>query len=155
MQARKGDDFTVQSIIEGLRNYLAECPLLAEIPLKDRHVDWTKADGDGNYGIFYDGNDPIGEPYIDGTQEMLYRAQINVRKLADSDVKRLEANAWLERLQIWLSDQTEAGNFPEMPKRCTSTDIEAVNAGLLDMDAAGKKGTYMVQIALTYDLHGG
>lgn len=145
----------VQSIIEGLRNYLAECPLLSEIPVKDRHVDWTAADINGNYGIFADGNDPIGEPYINGDREMLYTAQINVRKLADSDVKRLEANAWLERLQLWLSDQTEAGNFPEMPKRCTPTEIEATNAGLLDMDAAGKKGTYMVQIALTYDLQGG
>lgn len=145
----------VQSIIEGLRNYLAECPLLSEIPVKDRHVDWTVADINGNYGIFAGGNDPIGEPYINGDREMLYTAQINVRKLADSDVKRLEANAWLERLQLWLSDQTEAGNFPEMPKRCTPTEIEATNAGLLDMDAAGQKGTYMVQIALTYDLQGG
>lgn len=145
----------VQSIIEGLRNYLAECPLLSEIPVKDRHVDWTAADINGNYGIFADGNDPIGEPYINGDREMLYTAQINVRKLADSDIKRLEANAWLERLQLWLSDQTEACNFPEMPKRCTPTEIEAVNAGLLDMNAAGQKGTYMVQIALTYDLQGG
>ena len=145
----------VQSIIEGLRNYLAECPLLSEIPVKDRHVDWTKADVDGNYGIFADKNDPIGDPYIDGTQKMLYTAQINVRKLADSDVKRLEANAWLERLQRWIAEQTKKGNFPEMPVGCTPTEIEATNAGLLDMDAAGKKGTYMVQIALTYDLHGG
>lgn len=145
----------VQSIIEGLRNYLAECPLLAEIPVKDRHVDWTSADINGNYGIFADGNEPVGEPYINGDREMLYTAQINVRKLADGDIKRLEANAWLERLQTWLSDQTAAGNFPEMPARCTPTDIEATNAGLLDMDAAGKKGTYMVQIALTYIKNGG
>lgn len=145
----------VQSIIEGLRNYLAECPLLSEIPLKDRHIDWTAADINGNYGIFADGNDPIGEPYINGDQEMLYTAQINVRKLADSDVKRLEANAWLERLQFWLSDQTEAGNFPEMPKRCTPAEIEATNAGMLDMDTTGKRGTYMVQIALTYIKNGG
>lgn len=145
----------VQSIIEGLRNYLAECPLLTEIPVKDRHVDWTSADFNGNYGIFADGNEPVGEPYINGDREMLYTAQINVRKLADSDVKRLEANAWLERLQTWLSDRTAAGDFPEMPPRCTPTEIEAVNAGLLDMDAAGKKGTYMVQIALTYIKNGG
>lgn len=146
--------FLVQSIIEGLRNYLAECPLLAEIPVKDRHVDWTKADVDGNYGIFADGNDPIGEPYINGDREKLYTAQINVRKLADSDVKRLEANAWLERLQRWFIEQTKNDNFPEMPEGCTPTEIEATNAGLLDMDAAGKKGTYMVQIALTYNLCG-
>ena len=145
----------VQSIIEGLRNYLAECPLLSEIPLKDRHIDWTAADINGNYGIFADSNDPIGAPYINGDQEMLYTAQINVRKLADSDVKRLEANAWLERLQNWLSDQTEASNFPEMPKRCTPTDIEATNAGMLEMNSKGNHGTYMVQIALTYIKNGG
>ena len=87
----------VQSIIEGLRNYLAECPLLAEIPVRDRHVNWTAADKH-NYGIFQDGNVPIGEPYINGDQEMLYTAQINVRKLTDGDLKRLEASAWVERL---------------------------------------------------------
>lgn len=145
----------VQSIIEGLRNYLAECPLLAEIPVNDRHVDWTSADINGNYGIFADGNEPVGEPYINGDREMLYTAQINVRKIADDDIKRLEASAWLERLQTWLSDRTAAENFPEMPARCTPTDIEATNAGLLDMDAAGKRGTYMVQIALTYIKNGG
>ena len=107
----------VQSIIEGLRNYLAECPLLAEIPVRDRHVNWTAADKH-NYGIFQDGNVPIGEPYINGNQEMLYTAQINVRKLTDSDVRRLEASAWVERLQRWLQVQTKADNLPEMPEGC-------------------------------------
>lgn len=144
----------VGSILEGLRSYLAECPLLAEIPVKDRHVNWTAADRQ-NYGIFTDSNESIGAPYINGTQEMLYTAQINVRKIADSDVRRLEASAWIERLQFWLADQTKAGNLPEMPQNCTPTEIEATNAGLLDTDATGGKGTYMVQIALTYTKYGG
>lgn len=144
----------VQSIIEGLRNYLAKCPLLAEIPVRDRHVNWTAADKH-NYGIFQDDNVPIGEPYINGDQEMLYTAQINVRKLTDSDLKRLEASAWVERLQLWLQAQTKADNLPEMPKNCVPTEIEATNAGLLDTDAAGNKGVYMVQIALTYTNYGG
>lgn len=144
----------LQSIIEGLRNYLAECPLLAEIPVRDRHVNWTAADKH-NYGIFQDGNVPIGEPYINGDQEMLYTAQINVRKLTDSDVKRLEASAWVERLQRWLSDRTKANELPEMPEGCVPTEIEATNAGLLDADATGNKGVYMVQIALTYTIYGG
>lgn len=144
----------VQSIIEGLRSYLAECPLLAEIPVRDRHVNRTAVDKH-NYGIFQDGNVPIGEPYINGDQEMLYTAQINVRKLTDSDIKRLEASAWVERLQRWLSDRTKANELPEMPEGCVPTEIEATNAGLLDADVTGNKGVYMVQIALTYTIYGG
>ncbi len=144
----------VQSIIEGLRNYLAECPLLAEIPVRDRHVNWTAADRH-NYGIFQDDNVPIGAPYINGDQEMLYTAQINVRKLADDDIKRLETSAWAERLQRWLSVRAKANELPEMPEGCVPTEIEVTNAGLLDTDAAGNKGVYMVQIALTYNIYGG
>lgn len=145
----------VQSIIEGLRNYLADCPLLAEIPVKSRHIDWTSADINGDYGIFPAGNEPVGVPYINGTQEMQYSAQINVRKFTDTDAKRLEANAWLERFQRWLAFQTVKEQFPEMPEGCVPAEIEAVNAGLLDTDITGKKNVYMVQINLNYILDGG
>ncbi len=145
----------VQSIIEGLRNYLAECPLLAEIPVKDKHIDWTSADINGNYGIFPAGNEPVGAPYINGNQDMQYSAQINIRKFTDTDAKRLEANAWLERFQRWLAVQAAGGRFPEMPEGCDPNEIEAVNAGLLTEDITGKKNTYMVQINLLYTLNGG
>lgn len=143
----------VTSIIEGLRNYIAECPLLSEIPVKNRHINWS-ADPDinGNYGIFYDSNEPIGEPYINGTQEMQYAVQINVRKISDTDVKRLEQSAWLERFQRWLMEQD---TLPEMPDGCEAEEIEAPNAGLLELDSTGKKGTYMVQVVLTYMLRKG
>lgn len=144
----------VQSIIEGLRNYLSECPLLAEIPVKDRHVDWTSADVNNNYGIFADGNEPVGAPYLDGSQEMQYTAQINVRKISDSDVKRLEANAWLERLQRWLMEQERKNKFPELPEDCEATEITAPNAMPFETDSSGKKGVYMVQIVLNYTLYG-
>lgn len=142
------------SIIEGLRNYLAECPLLAEIPVRDSHINWT-AEDKHNYGIFQDDNVPIGAPYINGGQEMLYTAQINVRKLADSDMKRLEASAWVERLQRWLDAQEKADNLPEMPENCIPTGIAATNAGLLDTDVTGNKNVYTVRIALTYTNYGG
>lgn len=145
----------VKSIIEGLRNYIAECPLLSEIPVKDRHVNWTSADIDGNYGIFADGNEPVGESYIDGTQEMQYTAQINVRKISDSDVKRLEAGAWLERFQRWIMNQTTLGKLPEMPVGCEPIGIEAPNACLLETDKTGKHGVYMVQIILIYNYNTG
>lgn len=142
----------VASIIEGLRNYLAECPLLVEIPVKDRSVDWTKADIDRNYGIFADGNVPL-EIYINGNCDMQYSAQITIRKITDSDVKRLEANAFLERLQRYFMAQTAADNLPEMSEDCVPTEIEAVNAMLLDTDESGKKGVYIIQLRLNYTLY--
>ena len=142
----------VESILEGVRNYLAECPVLDDLFKKNRHIDWTKAEGD-NYGIYCDGDTPIGKPYINGNQNMQYSVSIKIRKMADSDAKRLEANAFLERLQRYFFDQTKAKNFPEMPENCEATGIEAVNAMLLDLDVTGKKGTYIVQINLNYTLY--
>ena len=145
----------VMSIIDGLRNYIAECPLLAEIPVKARHVNWTaEPDANGNYGIFFASNEPIGEPYINGSQEKEYTVQINVRKISDNDVKRLEQSAWLERLQNWFAEQVRGGKLPEMPDDCVPTDIEAVNAGVLENSQTGKNSTYMVQIILTYTYYG-
>lgn len=141
----------VTSIIEGARNYIATCPLLNEIPVKSRHISWTETpDINGNYGIFADSNEPIGEPYLDGSQEWEYALQINVRKISDSDIKRLEQSAWLERFQNWFTVQIKTNNFPEMPDGCVPTDIKAVNAGILEVDSTGKKSTYMVQIKITY-----
>ncbi|MCM1024413.1 MAG: hypothetical protein NC395_10200 [Prevotella sp.] len=144
----------VGSIIEGLRKYLAECPLLAELSPKG-HVDWTKADGKNNYGIYFDGNDPVSEPYINGDREMQYTAQIKIRKFTDTDAKRLEANAFLERLQRCFRAQNGEGNLPEMPEDCVPTEIEAVNAMLLDTDESGKGSVYIIQLHLNYTQCGG
>ena len=84
---------------------------------------------------------------------MQYSAQITIRKIADSDVKRLEANAFLERLQRYFMSQTAANNLPEMPENCVPTEIEAVNAMLLDTDESGKKGVYIIQLHLNYTLY--
>lgn len=141
----------MESILEGLRNYLAECPLLAEITPKNRHIDWTDS-GNNNYGIFFDKNTPVGDPYINGTQEMEYAVQINVRKLSCDDVKRLENNAFLERLQRWFMAQTACRNLPELPENCIPNSIDAVNAGLLETSSSGDKGVYMIQVILNYTL---
>ncbi len=140
----------VQSIIEGLRNYFAEFPMLAEIQEKDHHIDSTDADIDGNYGIFPDGSEPVGKPYIDGSREMRYSAKINIRRFSDTDGKRLLANAWLEKFRRLLANRTARGLFPEMPEYCVPTELEAVSAGLADTDTAGKRNVYTVKIILTY-----
>lgn len=144
--------FTVNSIIQGVRSWLAACPLLSEFTKK--YVDWTD-DSPGNYGIFPDGDVPIGEPYIDGTQERQYTVAVNAKKLSVTNADRLANSAFLERLQSWIDAQFMAGNLPELPTGCEVTEIEAVNAMLLDITPNGKTGTYQVQINLYYTKTGG
>lgn len=133
-----------ESIIEGIRQYIAGCPLMAEFDSKRRHIDWTDADCD-NYGIYPD-SDSLKDEYIDGTQVRQYACQITIRKFSKQDAERLKNNEFLERLQRWF-DKSE---LPELPEDCTAREIRAENAMLAELDIAGKYGTYLIQIIMEY-----
>lgn len=133
-----------ESIIEGMRRYIADCPLMAVFESKRRHIDWTDADCD-NYGIYPD-SDSLVDEYIDGTEIRQYACQINIRKFAKQDADKLRNNEFLERLQRWF-DKAE---LPELPDGCTAREIRAENAMLSELDIAGKYGTYLIQIIMEY-----
>lgn len=133
-----------ESIIEGMRQYIADCPLMSEFESKRRHIDRTDADCD-NYGIYPDG-DSLIEEYIDGTQVRQYACQITIRKFAKLDADKLRNNEFLERLQRWL----DKSDLPELPEGCTAREITAANAMLSELDAAGRYGTYLIQIIMEY-----
>lgn len=133
-----------ESIIEGIRQYIANCPLMSEFENKRRHIDWTDADCD-NYGIYPD-SDSVLEEYIDGTEIRQYACQITIRKFAKQDADKLRNNEFLERLQRWL----DKADLPELPEDCTAREIRAENAMLAELDIAGKYGTYLIQIIMEY-----
>lgn len=140
----------VDSIIEGVRDYISKCPYLSEIAPKKPaiFIDWNGTDPD-NYGIFPDG-DVTKDEYIDGTQIKEYSVAVNSVKMSVGDIKRLENSAFLERFRNWIAF---SDTLPEMPTNCIPNGIEAVNGMMLDND--GKKGTYQIQIILNYTITGG
>lgn len=137
-----------ESIIEGIREYIAACPLMQEFDKKNRHIDWTAPDND-NYGIFPD-TDSLIEEYVDGTEMRQYVCQINIRKFAALDAERLKNSAFLERLQRWFDTQADEDNLPVLPTGCTADDITAANAMMMELDITGKRGTYAIQLILKY-----
>lgn len=132
-----------ESIIGAVREYLADCPLMAEFDSRHRHIDWTDENNE-NYGIFPDYDEPV-DSYIDGTELRRYACQITVRRFSVSDAERLRNSEFLERLQRWLST-----HLPELPEGCTAEEIQGANAMLSDMNAAGTKGVYTIQIIMDY-----
>ncbi|MBP1560369.1 MAG: hypothetical protein J6C96_03890 [Oscillospiraceae bacterium] len=140
------------SIIKGVREYMAACPLLAEIPLKDRHIDWT-SDTAGNYGIFVD-SDVLAKPFISGGGKYEYNFVLQAR-LSTLDGKMLENAEFVERMGDWCAAQSAAKNFPAMPKGCTPTKLSAANGMLFERDKTGKTGLYQIQFKLNYIKSGG
>lgn len=131
-----------------MRDYIAACPLMAEFDSKHRHIDWTDENNE-NYGIFPDSDEQI-DSYIDGTELRRNVCQITIRKFSVIDADRLRNNEFLERLQIWFCRQKEAGNMPMLPEGCVAEEIRGANAMLSDMNIAGTKGVYTIQIIMDY-----
>lgn len=136
------------SIIDGIRRYIAGCPLMSEFDGKHRHIDWTEADND-NYGIFPDTDDTVTQ-YIGGSQERRYACSVIIRRLSKQDADRLNNSEFLERLQRWFEERTEEDELPDLPEGCEALDITAANAMMSEMSATGKYGTYSMQIILKY-----
>lgn len=132
------------SIIDGIKNYVAACPLLADI--SKRHINWLE-DSPDNYGIYPSG-DTVLSTYISGSEERLYTFAVEVRKMTDSDVRRLESSGFIEKLQIYFN----SAPLPLLPAGCTAQELYAENAMLFDLDKSGKKGTFSVQCKMKYDI---
>lgn len=139
----------VTSIIEGVRAYIASCPLLAEIPVSSKGVDWTDPNNP-NYGIVPDG-DIILKSFISGggNGKRQYAFALQVRKFTQSAVENLSNSGFIERLQNWCDTQTVLKNFPEMPSGCYPTKIIAENGFLFEQN--GKTGLYQLQFKLIYN----
>lgn len=139
------------SIIQSVREYIATCPLLSEIPVSKKAIDWTDETAD-NYGITPDG-DSLLKGFISGggNGKRQYAFALFVRKFTLTDLNNLANSEFLERLQAWCDTQTKLKNFPEMPLGCTPTKITASNGFLFELDKTGKTGLYQIQFKLIYN----
>lgn len=135
------------TMIEAVRDYVGACPLFSEIAPKRRHIDWTE-DDPNNYGIFPSGDSEVGRPYINGDEKRKMTFAVYVRKVTDSDALRLENSGFMERLQEWFNL-----NPPVLPVGMTFEEIKAENAMLLELNKAGNRGTYQVQVGIIYIKH--
>lgn len=135
------------SIISGVREYMAACPLLAMIPLKDRHIDWTNANSP-NYGIFPD-EDITVKKFISGGGKHEYNFMVKFR-LTANELKELENAEFVENMKKWAAEKNAAKEFPVLPEGCTPTAIEAASGIMDERDNSKKTALYSMQFKLKY-----
>lgn len=142
------------SIIKGVREFMAACPLLSELTIaqKKGYIDWV-ADGNENYGIIID-TDVEVKRFISGGGKHEYNFVLQAR-LKNEDKAKLDNAEWVERMSNWCADQSRAKNFPAMPKGCTPTKLTSANGMLFERDKTGKTALYQLQFKLNYNKSGG
>lgn len=131
----------MDSIIEGIKEYAAACPLLAGI---EGSINRLEDDPD-NYGIYPSG-DTVVATYINGSEERLYTFTIEVRKMTDNNISRLEGSSFIEKLQRYFNTAA----LPTLPDNCTAEELTAENGILPDPDKSNKSSTFIVQCSLKY-----
>ena len=142
------------SIIKGVREYMAACPLLAELPIANKkgYIDWV-SDGNENYGIIIDADVEV-KPFITGGGKHEYNFVLQAR-LKNEDKAALDNAEWVERMSNWCAEQSKAKHFPDMPKGCTPTKLISANGMLFERDKPGKMALYQLQFKLNYIKTGG
>lgn len=136
-----------QSIISGLTEYFAECPLLSGISPESRFVDWVSDTG-CSYGIIPEGDEEIKKFIADGgKREYSFTLQI---RLMSEDKRSAKNPEWIEEMERWCVLQNSGKNFPAMPEGCTPTKISAEKGVLYERDKTGKTGLYKIRFKLNY-----
>lgn len=139
----------MNSIIEGVRAYLADCPLLKDGVL---HVNFLDERGPSGYTIDEVPGDLIVKRYTDGsTVRQAVFLVASAEDYSRDALENLKACGFYEQLADWLESNNRAGILPMLPAGCTSLSIETTTNGYcIRTDIQQNVQRYQVQCRLLY-----
>lgn len=134
------------TIIEALRKYIRECPLLDE--LAPINIDMVGPDPT-NYSIFTSGITKVSEDIL-GNSTYQYNAVLQSREYTCDDAQRLINNGFTEQFIFYIANKDNHKQFPALPAGLYPVSIYADNGMLMAVDDNGDKGIYQVQLHLIF-----
>lgn len=136
----------VDSIIKGLEQYFAKCPLLKEGCLR---VDYL-GEKPIEYVIEILPTDPILKRYADGSSVRQYLFAFGSREFYSQErLQNIENSAFYERLADWVERKSWSGELPEMPEGMEAQGLYVVSSGYL-FDGTKSNARYQIQLRLEY-----
>lgn len=139
----------MNSIIEGIRAYLADCPLLAGGVL---HVNFLDDRGPSGYTIDEVPGDLIVKRYTDGsTVRQAVFLVASAEDYSRDALENLKACGFYEQLADWLECNNRVGILPVLPAGCTALSMETTTNGYcIRTDIQQNVQRYQVQCRLLY-----
>ncbi|MCR1897813.1 chloramphenicol resistance protein [Irregularibacter muris] len=134
-------------IIEKVREYFLNCPLLNEIARLN--VDFLGVEPT-EYTIDSQPTTGIIKRYVDGGVLKQYVFVFGSREYYGADVlQNLENSEFYEEFSDWLDEQTEKDNLPLLEGNKKAIGLEALTTGYL-FDVSEDNARYQIQCRLIY-----
>lgn len=137
-------------IIDSVKAYMAKCPCIADFT---RLLVDNLAEGADSFSIESVPSQTVLSTYLDGsTSEQYVFAFVGRLFYSDEVRNNIENSGIFENIQLWLKEQTDKGELPEMDEGLTPTAVEAMTSGYVvriagDMETA----VYQIQCRLLYE----
>lgn len=134
------------SMIQGIVDYVTQCPLLAKGFIRVDQLGPRPIE----YGIATLPADPILKRYVDGSSERQYLFAVTSREYYSIDmIQNIKNSEFYEDLADWFEAQNKAENFPDLGKGKEVRKMELVTSGYL-YSTDRKTARYQLEIRIRY-----
>ena len=136
----------VESIIQGIADYLLTCPLLKDGVFRCDALGTGAVEYAVETGIFT----PVLRRFVNGDTERQYQFNFTSRESYSMDrLQNIENTEFYEQFAEWIEENNRNEVFPEMPSGCYPREINVLSPGYL-FDTSMKNARYQIQLQLVY-----
>lgn len=136
----------VQSIIQGIADYLMTCPFLKDGVFRCDALGGGAVEYAVETGIFT----PVLRTYVNGDSERQYQFNFTSREFYSIDrLQNIENTEFYENFADWIESSNRNQKFPEMPDGCYPREINVLSPGYI-YDTTMKNARYQIQLQLIY-----
>lgn len=138
------------SIIRGIRNFIAGCPVLCEGKL---NIDFLGSEPT-EYTIERIGTDEVIKQYSDGGKLKRFVFAVVSREYVGTSVdKNLKAAEFYEKFSEWIAEKNAIGELPKIGESKVAQSIRVSKSGTME-DLADDCAKYQIECTMVY-LEGG
>ncbi len=140
----------MNTIIESLEIYFANCPLLTGGRMNIDYLPESTAEAGIEYAISAEPGDHLIKQYLDGSQQCRYPYILSgVHDYGPDEAQNILNSGFYEQLANWIWQQSRARNLPILPQGETSLRMRAMGHGYLYQPDVNS-GKYQIQCELEY-----
>lgn len=135
------------AIIDGVREWLKTCPLLADSRL---NVDFLPEEAK-SYSVDSVPCRDIIRKYIDGSARRQFMFVIASREFYSGNIaENIDTHAFYEQLQAWVESQSKRRNFPKLGEKRQGLSIEVSSTAYPFIVDESGKARYQIQLVLVF-----
>ena len=138
------------AIIDSLKDFFEECPLLEGGRINVNYLGPKKAD----YSIEGVPSDPVIRRYVDGATLRQYVFVFASREYYDEDqLQNMDTARFYEELGAWIEEKNSRGELPLLKDGCRALILEVSTGGYI-LSARSGSARFQLQCRLIYRKEG-